>query len=73
MRELTEKADDAKVPCWVQSSHGAWKTFQKRGFVERGRLQLDLDEWCVGPDGVTQDGEWGEYVWRYMERVPRGR
>ncbi|KAK4613732.1 hypothetical protein CLAFUW4_08951 [Fulvia fulva] len=70
LKEVTTRADGAKVPCWVQSSHGAWRIFKDCGFAECGRLQLNLDDWCLGFHGATLKEPWGEYVWRYMERMP---
>lgn len=58
--------------CWVSSSDGGFRAFEKNGFKEVGLLALDLDEF-VG-EGVrggsldAVDEKWGEYVWRYMRR-----
>lgn len=68
----TRIADERGVYCWVSSSDGGFRAFEKNGFKEVGLLALDLDEF-VG-EGVrggsldAVDEKWGEYVWRYMRR-----
>jgi hypothetical protein len=70
----TEKADKDGVFCWVHSSDGGQFAFQKAGFEEIERLEVDLDEFATAPrKGVEgmEDGKWGKYVFRYMVRQPR--
>ena len=66
----TSVADERGVFTWVSSSDAGYKAFEKQGFKEIGRLELDLDDFAE--DGVrnemTKDGKWGRYVWRWMKR-----
>lgn len=68
----TRIADETGVYCWVSSSDGGFKAFEKAGFKEVGRLTLDLDEFVeegvMNEDQDVVDVKWGEYVWRYMRR-----
>ncbi|PVH89839.1 hypothetical protein DL98DRAFT_6199 [Cadophora sp. DSE1049] len=73
----TRLADTHGVFCWVSSSDGGYRVFEKAGFREVGRLGVDLDEFAVGADGwrvrkPDADGEgvgrWGMYTWRWMKR-----
>ncbi|KAL0565424.1 hypothetical protein V5O48_016598 [Marasmius crinis-equi] len=72
----TEKADgEPGVYCWVQSSMGGRPFFEKHGFAEVGRLELDLDEYSEGlrpSEGAESAGgagaTWGKYIWTYMRR-----
>jgi GNAT superfamily N-acetyltransferase len=65
----THIADEQGVYCWVSSSDGGYKAFEKAVFDELGWLSLNLD---VFADGVKneggENGKWGEYIWRYMRR-----
>jgi GNAT superfamily N-acetyltransferase len=66
----TAQADQESVFCWVHSSHGGWKAFAKQGFVEVGKLVVDLDDFA--DDGHREDADgWGEYIFRYMKRPAR--
>ncbi|KAF4773074.1 acetyltransferase [Colletotrichum scovillei] len=79
MKWGTDKADrEPGVYCWVQSSMGGQKAFERQGFREVGRLEADLDEFADGvkPGGklasVTGSEEfWGRYSWVYMRRDAR--
>lgn len=67
-------ADEKGVYAWVSSSDGGVGFFEKMGFEEKGRLELDLDkkDYCGGvgnPEGA--EGKWGIYAWRYMRREAR--
>lgn len=65
----TSLADEKGVFCWVHSSDGGWKVFEKEGFGEVGRLEVELDEFACGIENEEGDGgRWGSYVWRYMRR-----
>ncbi|KAK1227289.1 hypothetical protein PQX77_009706 [Marasmius sp. AFHP31] len=69
----TDKADkETGVYCWVQSSMGGRGFFEKQGFEEVGRLEVDLDEYSQGlspPRTLGSHTEtWGRYVWTYMRR-----
>ena len=71
LRWGTKKADEDGVFCWVHSSEGGQFIYQKEGFEEIERLEVDLDEFAeVKREGV-EDGKWGKYVFRYMVRQPR--
>lgn len=65
----TSIADAEGVYCWVSSSDGGWTAFQKMGFGEVGRLELELDNFSGAVrNEEREDGRWGNYVWRYMRR-----
>ena len=70
-----EKADEAGVFCWVHSSESAWTTYAKVGFEVIGTLDIDLDEYAVGPPPSKElegsEGKWGHYIFRYMKRLPK--
>jgi len=70
-----EKADEAGVFCWVHSSDPAWTTYAKVGFEVIGTLDIDLDEYAVGPPPSKElegsEGKWGHYIFRYMKRLPK--
>lgn len=71
-RKGTDRADVEGVCAWVHASETGLRVFEKCGFEEIRRLELDLDEWnsegLVPPEG---EGEmWGTYVLRYMLREP---
>lgn len=42
----TNIADEEGVYCWVFSSNQGWVAFQKLGFGEVGRLEVELDEFA---------------------------
>lgn len=74
----TKIADKEGVFCWVSSSDGAFRMFEKEGFEEVERLEKELDGYAcgvmdVGGEGSGKDGKWGKYVWRYMVRPARSR
>ncbi|KAI3544698.1 acetyltransferase [Colletotrichum filicis] len=79
MKWGTDKADrEPGVYCWVQSSMGGQKAFERQGFREVGRLEAELDEFAGGVKpggklaGVTGSEEfWGRYSWVYMRRDAR--
>jgi Acetyltransferase (GNAT) family len=66
-------ADREGVYAWVHASEAGGKAFEKRGFREVGRLEVDLDGFAG--EGVRNeergDGRWGVYVFRYMKREAR--
>ncbi|KAK9489532.1 hypothetical protein V1508DRAFT_427768 [Lipomyces doorenjongii] len=65
----TEKADADGVFCWVHASEAGHKVFAKEGFMEVGRLEVDLDEFAPAPcEDEDGNGEWGRYTFRYMRR-----
>ncbi|KAF9909586.1 hypothetical protein BX616_011126 [Lobosporangium transversale] len=75
----TDKADEEGVSCWVSSSMSGWPAFAKAGFVEVGRLELNLDDYAQGIKRKIRSGEdsvvkreedWGTYIWRWMRRDP---
>lgn len=76
----TEYADRKGVYSWVSASPAGAAMFAKRGYVEVGRheVDLDLDEYAVGDDGgrvrneEREDGGWGVYCWRWMRREVGG-
>lgn len=74
----TRRADAAGVSAWVHSSEAGAGAFEKLGFREVRRLEVDLDEYCDGvgvPEGMERRGEgmgWGRYVFRYLVRRPGG-
>lgn len=57
----TDLADAEGAYSWVSSSHDGYRVFEKAGYVEVGRLSVRLDDF-------VEEGEWGEYVWRYLRR-----
>ncbi|KAJ2988367.1 hypothetical protein NUW58_g4014 [Xylaria curta] len=70
-------SEERGLPIWVHSSHQAYATYVKAGFVTRRELRIDLGDYAPRPprDGEAtiagkHDGRWGEYVIRYMERKP---
>ncbi|KAF7965078.1 hypothetical protein HWV62_45767 [Athelia sp. TMB] len=65
----TAQADLDEVSCWVHSSDSGWKAFEKNGFKEHRRLELELDEYADKPR-EGGDGKWGKYIFRYMQRKP---
>jgi L-amino acid N-acyltransferase YncA len=71
----TDIADARKVHCWVSSSDSGYRVFQKGGFEEVGRLELDLDLFAEAgcKNQAREDGKWGEYCWRYMRREARSK
>ncbi|GAM83796.1 hypothetical protein ANO11243_017860 [Dothideomycetidae sp. 11243] len=68
------RADEEGVFCWVHSSAAGADTFAKHGFVEVGKLDLDLDEWNLERvDPPEGEGEkWGLYTFKYMKREADG-
>jgi len=67
-----DKADVDGVKIWVHSSEAGVKNFQKGGFEEVARLEIDLDEWASGPRMVDgKEEKWGSYRFRYMVREPK--
>lgn len=70
LRWGTEQADATGVFAWVHSSEGGFGAFQKAGFVEVGRLTVDLDKYAIAPNHLlgNVDGKWGDYTFRYMRR-----
>ncbi|KZP15564.1 hypothetical protein FIBSPDRAFT_867138 [Athelia psychrophila] len=70
----TAQADRDGVACWVHSSHAGWRAFEKNGFREESRLDLDLDEYSDGPKEISNQASerWGKYVFRYGQRRPEG-
>jgi GNAT superfamily N-acetyltransferase len=68
----TDIADRHSVYTWVHSSDGAWRVFQKHGFETIYTLDVDLDEYAPFPpvEGRGIDGRWGQYIFRYMKRLP---
>lgn len=65
----TRIADAEGVYCWVSSSDGGWTAFQKSGFAEVGRLEVELDNFAGSAKNEEgDDGKWGNYVFRYMRR-----
>lgn len=63
----TAQADQDRVDCWVHSSDSGWKAFEKNGFKEKRRLDLELDEYANEP----REGGWGKYTFRYGQRKPQ--
>lgn len=70
----TSKADqEPGTYCWVSSSMGGVRAFEKHGFQEVGRLEADLDEYSEGrgkPIGAGTE-KWGVYSWIYLKRKSR--
>ncbi|KAF9435828.1 hypothetical protein BGZ76_005431 [Entomortierella beljakovae] len=70
----TDQADQDGVFCCVSSSMSGWPAFAKGGFVEVGRLELNLDDYAQGVKWKKDNNEetdWGVYIWRWMKRVPK--
>lgn len=64
----TKKADEAGVFIWVHSSEAGAPRFEKEGFKEVTRLEIDLDRYADRPQ---EDGSnWGTYIFRYLKRMP---
>ena len=75
LRTLTDYADREGVICWVHSSEAGQFLFAKNGFQKRESLEVDLDEFARGTSAENkgpEGGKWGEYVFRYMVRDPKG-
>jgi len=72
LRFATSVADKTDVYCWVHSSEPAWGAYAKSGFKVVGTLDVDLDEFAPGPPPKEEesDGNWGHYVFRYMQYFP---
>lgn len=67
----TRRADLDGVFCWVHASEAGSVVFEKQGFAEVGRLEVDLDEYAPEPPGNDDaSGRWGTYTFRYMKRLP---
>ena len=59
------------MSCWVHASEAGYKPFEKAGFEEVGRLDLDLDEYALVPrEEGEENAKWGSYTFRYMLRPP---
>ncbi|KAF9122226.1 hypothetical protein BG015_005622 [Linnemannia schmuckeri] len=70
----TDLADKDQVYSWVSSSMGGWPAYANAGFVEVGRLELNLDDYAQGIKWDQGDGsekDWGTYYWPYMRRDPK--
>ncbi|KAI0197057.1 acyl-CoA N-acyltransferase [Xylaria flabelliformis] len=75
-------ADERRLSIWVHSSHQAFIAYSKAGFETRRELRIDLDDYAPRPPrdgeatmavaGQDDDGRWGQYMIRYMERKPGG-
>jgi len=76
MRALKELTDKERAWCWVHSSVNGAPAFEKNGFEEVGRIELDLDEFAQGDSDREKlarkdgDGKWEKYAWKYMTRGP---
>lgn len=64
----TDEADRRGVYMWVHSSEGAFRVYEKNGFEVVGTLDVDMDAYAPGPP--PEGGEWGQYLIRYMKRLP---
>jgi len=75
LRWGTDHADKNGVFCWVHSSESAWPAYAKSGFDVVETLDVDLDEYAIGPPPQKElegaPGKWGHYIFRYMKRLPR--
>ncbi|KAI8591171.1 acyl-CoA N-acyltransferase [Geranomyces variabilis] len=74
VRWATDQADKLGLYAWVHASDPSWGMYQKCGFETVGRLDIDLDSYAIAPPKEGQgveDGKWGQYVFRYMKRMPR--
>ena len=73
LRFATSVADKMNVYCWVHSSEPAWGAYEKSGFKIAGTLDVDLDEYAPGPPPEEEegDGNWGHYIFRYMQYFPQ--
>ncbi|KAI0506836.1 acyl-CoA N-acyltransferase [Xylaria bambusicola] len=76
-------ADERGLSIWVHSSHQAYNAYIKAGFETRRELRIELDDYAPRPPrdgeltmaalaGRDEDGRWGRYVIRYMERKTGG-
>lgn len=68
-----DRAESENVFCWVSSGKDAIGMFERMGFKELGRLELDLDEWApslLGSEEVDQQKRWGLYTWTWHKWVP---
>ncbi|KAI0977575.1 acyl-CoA N-acyltransferase [Xylaria arbuscula] len=79
LRYGNDIAEEKGLSIWAHSSHQAYATYKKIGFETRHELRIDLDDYAPRPprEGEStmagrQDGKWGHYVIRYMERKPGG-
>ncbi|KAH6680722.1 acetyltransferase [Halenospora varia] len=64
-----EIADKEGVYCWVHASEAGWRVFERLGFAEVGRLEVDLDVYSSGVrNPLDEEGKWGQYMFRYMQR-----
>jgi hypothetical protein len=73
LTQLTRRADAAKLACWVHASPASHGVYEKAGFREVGRLEVDLGEFVGTGDGKARvkGNGWGGYVFRYMVRDAR--
>ncbi|KAF2475975.1 uncharacterized protein BDR25DRAFT_211285 [Lindgomyces ingoldianus] len=74
VREGTNQADQDEVLCWVQSSEAGRRCFENEGFEEKERLEVDLDKFARGLEGLEErdaERKWGTHVWKYMVKFPR--
>lgn len=68
-----DQADREGVFCWVSSGKGSEGMYERFGFREVGRLELDLDEWAKGSlssEGNSPQSGWGVYNWTWLIRDP---
>ncbi|KAK7028649.1 acetyltransferase [Favolaschia claudopus] len=69
----TDMCDEHQCSAWVHSSMAGYPVFQKAGFKEIGRLEVNLDDYADGvkwvKDGKEQD--WGTYTFRYCMYEPK--
>jgi ribosomal protein S18 acetylase RimI-like enzyme len=66
LQTATQLADPAQLTVWVHSSEAGARLFATNGFVEVGRLKLDLRDYSLNEDMRLPD----PYVYRCMLRQP---
>ena len=68
IQQATAKGDGDNVPCWLESSSVAHGLYNRVGFREVGKLEVDLSEFAPGGKSVKRG--WGVWETIYMVRLP---
>lgn len=64
-----DRAEREGLFCWVSSGNDSIGMFERMGFKEVSRLELDLDQWALNLLDQGKEGErkaWGVYTWSWL-------
>ncbi|MCJ1376632.1 hypothetical protein MMC20_007875 [Loxospora ochrophaea] len=64
LRQGLERADEERVPTWLQSTPVGHNVYPKFGWKDVATFELDLSIWGGKGQG------WGIYTWHHMLRLP---